>query len=172
MPFPFEVGFDDLQADLDTYVDAVFGCLESGVSRHAQGQGLHRVSGLREWVRDPEARHRGLPQCHPGRCYARGVRHTHRTHRAALHARLHAARVGLLRLSAHRRRGDTGGRPIDRPQYSNGPRRGVAEKGNRDRTAHPCAHRRRLSHSGFEVFRTIPPRPFTGSTRPIPGRAS
>ena len=29
MPFPFEVSFDGLESDLDTYVDAVFGCLES-----------------------------------------------------------------------------------------------------------------------------------------------
>ena len=29
MPFPFEVEFDEVQADLDTYVDAVFGCLQS-----------------------------------------------------------------------------------------------------------------------------------------------
>ena len=29
MPFPFEVRFGEVHADLDTYVDAVFGCLES-----------------------------------------------------------------------------------------------------------------------------------------------
>ena len=29
MPFPFEVEFDDVRSDLDSYVDAVFGCLES-----------------------------------------------------------------------------------------------------------------------------------------------
>ncbi len=29
MPFPFEVGFDEIQSNLDGYVDAVFGCLES-----------------------------------------------------------------------------------------------------------------------------------------------
>ena len=29
MPLPFEVDFDELQSDLDAYVDAVFGCLES-----------------------------------------------------------------------------------------------------------------------------------------------
>ena len=29
MSFPFEVGFDEVQSNLDAYVDAVFGCLES-----------------------------------------------------------------------------------------------------------------------------------------------
>ena len=29
MPFPFEVGFDEVQSNLDVYVDAVFGCLKS-----------------------------------------------------------------------------------------------------------------------------------------------
>ena len=40
MPFPFEVGFDDLQADLDTYVDAVFGCLESEFLVMPKGKGF------------------------------------------------------------------------------------------------------------------------------------
>lgn len=29
MPFPFEVDFNDLQSDLDNYVDSIFACLES-----------------------------------------------------------------------------------------------------------------------------------------------
>ena len=29
MPFPFEVSFDEVQADPDAYVDAVFGSLQS-----------------------------------------------------------------------------------------------------------------------------------------------
>ena len=29
MPFPFEVDFEEVESDLDTYVDAVFGALES-----------------------------------------------------------------------------------------------------------------------------------------------
>ena len=40
MPFPFEVGFDDLQEDLDTYVDAVFGCLESEFLIMPKGKGF------------------------------------------------------------------------------------------------------------------------------------
>ena len=40
MPFPFEVGFDDVQTDLDTYVDAVFGCLESEFLVMPKGKGF------------------------------------------------------------------------------------------------------------------------------------
>ena len=40
MPFPFEVGFAELQSDLDTYVDAVFGCLESEFLVMPKGKGF------------------------------------------------------------------------------------------------------------------------------------
>ena len=40
MPFPFEVGFDELRADPDAYVDAVFDCLESEFMVMPRGQGF------------------------------------------------------------------------------------------------------------------------------------
>ena len=40
MPFPFEVSFDELRTDLDTYVDAVFGCLESEFLVMPKGKGF------------------------------------------------------------------------------------------------------------------------------------
>ena len=40
MPFPFEVGFDKVQSDLDAYVDAVFGCLESEFLVMPKGAGF------------------------------------------------------------------------------------------------------------------------------------
>ncbi len=40
MPFPFEVGFDDVQASLDEYVDAVCGCLESEFLVMPKGTGF------------------------------------------------------------------------------------------------------------------------------------
>ena len=40
MPFPFEVSFDELESDLDTYVDAVFGCLESDFLVMPKGEGF------------------------------------------------------------------------------------------------------------------------------------
>ena len=40
MPFPFEVDFDELQSDLDAYVDAVFGCLESEFLVMPKGEGF------------------------------------------------------------------------------------------------------------------------------------
>ena len=40
MPFPFEVDFNELQSDLDTYVDAVFGCLESEFLVMPKGKGF------------------------------------------------------------------------------------------------------------------------------------
>lgn len=40
MPFPFEVGFDELRTDLDAYVDEVFGCLESEFLVMPKGQGF------------------------------------------------------------------------------------------------------------------------------------
>ena len=40
MPFPFEVGFEELQSDLDNYVDAVFGCLESEFLVMPKGKGF------------------------------------------------------------------------------------------------------------------------------------
>lgn len=40
MPFPFEADFDELQSDLDAYVDAVFGCLESEFLVMPKGKGF------------------------------------------------------------------------------------------------------------------------------------
>src|SRR5262245_10499931 len=40
MPFPFEVPFEQLQADLDTYVDAVFSCLQSAFLTVPKGPGF------------------------------------------------------------------------------------------------------------------------------------
>ncbi|MCY4560706.1 MAG: hypothetical protein OXF79_30950 [Chloroflexi bacterium] len=40
MPFPFEVGFDAVQSDLDAYVDAVFSCLESEFLVMPKGEGF------------------------------------------------------------------------------------------------------------------------------------
>ena len=40
MLFPFEVVFDELESDLDTYVDAVFGCLESDFLVMPKGEGF------------------------------------------------------------------------------------------------------------------------------------
>lgn len=40
MPFPFEVSFDDLESDLDIYVDAVFGCLKSDFLIIPKGKGF------------------------------------------------------------------------------------------------------------------------------------
>ena len=40
MPFPFEVNFDELSADLDSYVDAVFECLESEFLVMPKGKGF------------------------------------------------------------------------------------------------------------------------------------
>ena len=40
MPFPYEVDFSEVEADLDTYVDAVFGALESGFLVMPKGDGF------------------------------------------------------------------------------------------------------------------------------------
>ena len=40
MPFPFEVSFDEVQANLDVYVDEVFGCLESEFLVMPKGKGF------------------------------------------------------------------------------------------------------------------------------------
>jgi hypothetical protein len=40
MPFPFEVTFEQLQADIDTYVDAVFSCLQSEFMTLPKGPGF------------------------------------------------------------------------------------------------------------------------------------
>ncbi len=40
MPFPFEVGFDEVRSNLDVYVDAVFGCLESEFLVMPKGKGF------------------------------------------------------------------------------------------------------------------------------------
>ena len=44
MPFPFEVGFDEVQSNLDEYVDAVFGCLESEFLVMPKGTGFIEFS--------------------------------------------------------------------------------------------------------------------------------
>lgn len=40
MPFPFEVSFGEVESDIDTYVDAVFGCLESDFLVMPKGDGF------------------------------------------------------------------------------------------------------------------------------------
>jgi hypothetical protein len=40
MPFPFEVSFAELQSDIDSHVDSVFGCLLSGFLKLPKGQGF------------------------------------------------------------------------------------------------------------------------------------
>ena len=40
MPFPFEVGFDEVRNNLDACVDAVFGCLESEFLVMPKGDGF------------------------------------------------------------------------------------------------------------------------------------
>lgn len=40
MSFPYEVGFDEIQTNLDVYVDAVFGCLESEFLVMPKGNGF------------------------------------------------------------------------------------------------------------------------------------
>ena len=40
VPFPFEVGFDELQSDIESYVDAVFGCLASEFLVMPKGKGF------------------------------------------------------------------------------------------------------------------------------------
>ena len=40
MPFPFEVGFDEVRSNLDACVDAVFGCLESEFLVMPKGDGF------------------------------------------------------------------------------------------------------------------------------------
>ena len=40
MPFPFEVSFEDVAADLDTFVDAVFGALRSEFLTMPKGDGF------------------------------------------------------------------------------------------------------------------------------------
>ena len=44
MPFPFEVGFDEVQSNLDEHVDAVFGCLESEFLVMPKGTGFIEFS--------------------------------------------------------------------------------------------------------------------------------
>ncbi len=40
MPFPFEVSFEEVEADLDTFVDAVFGALRSEFLTMPKGDGF------------------------------------------------------------------------------------------------------------------------------------
>ena len=44
MPLPFEVGFDEVRSNLDVYVDAVFGCLESEFLVMPKGDGFVEFS--------------------------------------------------------------------------------------------------------------------------------
>ncbi len=46
MPFPFEVDFNDVESDLDTYVDAVFGALESDFLVMPKGEGFLEFSAF------------------------------------------------------------------------------------------------------------------------------
>ena len=48
MPFPFEVRFEDVRTNLDTYVDAVFGCLESEFLVMPKGKGFVEFPAFEE----------------------------------------------------------------------------------------------------------------------------
>ncbi len=48
MPFPFEVEFREVEYDLDTYVDAVFGCLESEFLTMPKGNGFVEFATFEE----------------------------------------------------------------------------------------------------------------------------
>ena len=48
MPFPLEVEFGEVHADLDTYVDAVFGCLESEFLVMPKGKGFVEFPAFEE----------------------------------------------------------------------------------------------------------------------------
>ena len=48
MPFPFEIEFEDVCSDLDTYVDAVFGCLESEFLVMPMGKGFVEFPAFEE----------------------------------------------------------------------------------------------------------------------------
>lgn len=41
MPFPFELPFEQVQANLDAYVDEIFGALRSEFLTMPKGEGLH-----------------------------------------------------------------------------------------------------------------------------------
>ena len=59
MPFPFEVGFDEVQSNLEACVGAVFGCLESQFLVMPKGGGfVENVHQLVEHTRLTEFRSR------------------------------------------------------------------------------------------------------------------
>jgi hypothetical protein len=49
MPFPFEVPFDQIEADPDTFVDEVFATLSSDFLTMPRGKGFVEQRMAREW---------------------------------------------------------------------------------------------------------------------------
>ncbi len=62
MPFPFEVPFAELDANLDTYVDAIFGALSSEFLTLPKGNGFIEYPVFEQGYEALEAHDRRLPR--------------------------------------------------------------------------------------------------------------
>ena len=96
MPFPFEVGFDEVQSNMDAYVDAVFGCLESEFLVMPKGIGFVEFSTFETGY---EALKRATGNFHdmtPETVVPARLRGADFIDCSSLHAGVHTTGVGLL----------------------------------------------------------------------------
>ena len=94
MPFPFEVGFGEIQSNLDEYVDAVFGCLESEFLVMPKGTGFVEFSTFETGYEALKRATGSFPGRHTGEGCPGRLRGPDLTGCPPLHAGFHAAGVG------------------------------------------------------------------------------
>ena len=108
MPFPFEVSFDQVQSDVDTYVDEILACLESEFLVMPKGPGFVEYptfeSGYEALKRATTDFQRVTPATVTPVVFDIPISLIV----LSLHARLHAAGMGLLRHPGNRHRNHPG----------------------------------------------------------------
>jgi hypothetical protein len=108
MPFPLEVGFDELRADPDAYVDAVFDCLESEFMVMPRGQGFVEFPTFESGYETLKRATRSFQEVNRKTVTTAVVKAPRRPACPALHAGLHASGVGRVRHASHRRTDHSG----------------------------------------------------------------
>ena len=145
MPFPFEVGFDEVQSNLDAHVDAVFGCLESEFLVMPRGKGFVEFSTFEMGYEALKRATGNFRDVTPEKVapVVFEIPISMIVLRCMLGSR---RRSGLLRQPAHRCRDHPRRGTYDRPEYPHEARCGFTEKWKRYGTAHSRADRCRLSY--------------------------
>ena len=113
MPFPFEVSFEEVQIDLDAYVDEVFACLESEFLVMPKGPGFIEYPTFENGYEALKRATTDFQNVTPATVTQGRVHGSDFPDCPALYVGLHTAGVGLLRYA----RDGHGDPPRGRPHH-------------------------------------------------------